>query len=429
MFMEVDTNGLPGMMDVLPDAVVQHVLSNINSARDVAACSCVCKRWKEFMAQALCLHFARNIGDEKSACSDRIVTRMVLSMTALQQLTVYCHFSPVSLVAWLSHAKSTLRHLELRVDDLADKQPANVSMTKIDELSSCPELQVLQLWGVLLTERPRWQTFSSLHTLEIVGARLKDLALHGILSACPALVNLSLLGCSGVQYATVDMVYLKHCRLDFYGLGDCCIKIVAPRLEKLAVQGASCLHVVGEDNLHHLSVANNAGKVKRLEFGILHQLKSLSLRGVQWGWEAVVTALRIAPELEDLSMRVEFCGEGDTLEPFPEVDFVDFFASHPKLKNCELHGAMFAALSQKKSLAKLTPVFSIDSLERVSFTVRSPINAEQKLATLQALLRLSPKLKSLVVKVSQMKNCDAVADQLFAKIVELEQRYKFLKIE
>ncbi|KAI5055509.1 hypothetical protein GOP47_0029030 [Adiantum capillus-veneris] len=429
MFMEVDTDGIPGLMDVLPDAVVLHVLSNIKSARDVAACSCVCKRWREFMSQALCLHFARNIGDEKSACSDRIVTRMVLATAALQQLTVYCHFSPVSLVAWISHAKSTLRHLELRVDDLAEKQPANVSMSKIDELSSCLELRVLQLWGVLLSERPRWQTFSTLHTLEIVGARLKDLALHGILSACPALVNLSLLGCSGVQYATVEMAYLKHCRLDFYGTGDCCIKVVAPSLEQLEVQGASCLHVVGKQRLHHLSIANNAGKVKRLEFGILHQLKSLFLRGVQWGWKAVMTALQIAPELEVLSMRVEFCGEGDMLEAFPEVDFVDFFSAHSKLKRCELHGAIFAALSQKNSLAKLTPFFSIDSLERGSIMVRSPVNAEQKLATLEALLKCSPKLEAMVVKVSQMKNCEAAADELFAEIAELERRYRVLKIE
>eukprot|EP00250_Pteridium_aquilinum_P022692 c25568_g1_i1 orf=235-1521(+) len=426
---DLDMVDRPGLMESLPDALVQLVLSSLRSARDVAACSCVCKRWKEFMSQAFSLHFARNIGDEKSACSDRIVTRMVLSMTSLRELTVYCHFSPVSLVAWLSHAKSTLRHLELRVDDLAEKQPANSSMTKIDELSSCPELQVLRLWGVLLSEKPRWQTFFDLHTLEVVGARLTDSALHGIITACPALVNLTLLGCSGIQYATVDMVHLKHCRLDFYGLGDCCIKVAAPRLELLEVQGASCLHVVGEHNLHHLLVANNAGKVKRLEVGRLYQLKSLSLRGVQWCWEAVVTALQHASELEDLSMRVEFCGEGDKLEPFPEVDFVDFFCSHPKLKSSELHGAMFAALSQKNSLAKLNPFFSIESLEKASFTVRSPLNADQKLATLEALIKCSPKLKALIVKVSQMKNCEPVADEFFLRISELEQKYSFVKIE
>ncbi|KAH7420376.1 hypothetical protein KP509_13G004800 [Ceratopteris richardii] len=428
MYMDVDSSGTQGLMDVLPDAIIHHVLSNIKNARDVAACSCVCKKWKEFMSQSLILHFPRNLGDEKNACSDRIVTRMVLSMTALQRLTVFCHFSPISLVAWLSHAKSTLRHLELRVDDLAEKQPANASVLKMDELSNCSQLQVLQLWGVLLSEKPRWQTFLSLHTLEIVGARLKDLALHGILTACPALINLTLLGCSGVQYATVAMAHLKHCRLDFYGPGDCCIKIVAPRLEHLEVQGAACLHV-GEQNLRHLSVANNAGRVKWLEIGALYNLKSLSLRGVQWCWESVVTALGQAPALEDLSMKVEFCGKGNKLEPFPEVDFVDFFTSHSKLKSFELHGAMFAALSQKNSLSKLTPFFSIDNLERGSLTVRSPINADQKLATLEALLKCSPKLQVLVVKVSQMKNCDAVADLLFARIAELETKHGCLRIE
>lgn len=429
MVMDLDIIEGPGLMDVLPDALVQLFLSNIRSAKEIAACSCVCKRWRELMSQAQSLHFARNIGDEKTACSDRIVTRMVLSMTSLQDLTVYCPFSAVSLVAWLSHAKSSLKNLELRVDDLAEKQPANSSMSKIDQLASVPELQTLRLWGVLLSEKPRWQTFFSLHTLDIVGARLHDSALRGILIACPALVNLTLLGCSGIHYATVDMAHLKHCRLDFYGLGDCCIKVSAPRLEFLEVQGASCLHVVGDHSLHHLLVANNAGKVKKLEVGKLYELKSLSLRGVQWCWEAVVTVLQHAVQLEELSMRVEFCGEGDKLEPFPEVDFVDFFSCHPKLKSFELQGAMFAALSQKNSLTKLNPVFTIECLEKASFTIRSPLNADQKIATLESLLKCSPKLKALVIKVSQMKNCETVADEFFIRILGLQLKYNFIQIE
>ena len=95
------------------------------------------------------------------------------------------------------------------------------------------------------------------------------------------------------------------------------------------------------------------GKVKKLEVGRLSELKSLSLRGVQWCWEAIITALRNASELEDLCMRVEFCGEGDKLEPFPEIDLVDFFSWFPKLKAFELQGAMFAALSHRNSLSKV----------------------------------------------------------------------------
>jgi len=52
-------------------------------------------------------------------------------------------------------------------------------------------------------------------------------------------------------------------------------------------------------------------------------------------------------------MKVEFCGDYDTLQPFPEIDLVEFFNSHPKLRKFEIHGAMFAALCQKNSLRKV----------------------------------------------------------------------------
>lgn len=418
-----------GLMDVLPDALVELLLSNVKSAKDVAVCSCVCKRWRELMSLAHSLSFARNIGDEKGIRSDWIVTQMVRSMTSLEELTVYCPFSRLSLLAWLSHTKLSLKKLELRVDDLGEKQNANSSMSKLASISCASLLQTLRLWGVLLSEKPDWQFFCHLHTLEIVEARLHDSALRGILGACPVLINLILLRCSGIHNATFEMGRLNHCRLDFYGLGDCCIKIIAPKLEFLEVQGASCLHIIGKHNLHHLSVANNAGKVKKLEVGNLHGLQSLSLRGVQWCWEAIITVLQLATELEELSMRVEFCGEGDKLEPFPEVDMVNFFSGHSKLKSFELQGAMFAALSHKNSLSKLSSMFTIDCLERVSITIRSPLNADQKMATLESLVKCSPNLRILNIRISQMKNCETVADDFFCRILGLKLRYDFIQIE
>lgn len=65
--------------------------------------------------------------------------------------------------------------------------------------------------------------------------------------------------------------------------------------------------------------------MKKLDVGRLPELQSLSLRGVHWHWEAIHTVLQSATELRELSMRVEFCGDADKLEPFPEIDFVDFF--------------------------------------------------------------------------------------------------------
>jgi hypothetical protein len=53
-------------------------------------------------------------------------------------------------------------------------------------------------------------------------------------------------------------------------------------------------------------------------------------------------------------MKIEFCGEFEVLQPFPEVDLVDFFNSHTKLRKFEIHGAMFAALCQRNSLKNVS---------------------------------------------------------------------------
>lgn len=63
----------------------------------------------------------------------------------------------------------------------------------------------------------------------------------------------------------------------------------------------------------------------------------------------------MASEVKQLVMKVEFTGDSETLLPFPEIDFVDFFNSHPKLQYFEIHGAMFAALCQKNSLKNVSP--------------------------------------------------------------------------
>ena len=42
--MHIDGDSLMGIMDVLLDAVVQHMLSFVKNARDVAMCCCVSKK-------------------------------------------------------------------------------------------------------------------------------------------------------------------------------------------------------------------------------------------------------------------------------------------------------------------------------------------------------------------------------------------------
>jgi hypothetical protein len=90
-----------------------------------------------------------------------------------------------------------------------------------------------------------------------------------------------------------------------------------------------------------------------VEMGQFLELEQLQMRGVQWSWGAITSVLQCASEVKHLVMKVEFCGDYDTLQPFPEVNLVEFFNSHPKFCKFEIHGAMFAALCQKNSLKKV----------------------------------------------------------------------------
>nr|TKW10726.1 hypothetical protein SEVIR_6G185701v2 [Setaria viridis] len=172
----------------------------------------------------------------------------------------------------------------------------------------------------------------------------------------------------------------------------------------------------GGDRLKHLTISKNTGTVYHVEMGKLPELDHLSLRGVQWSWGAISSVLQCASEVKHLVMKVEFCGDIDQLQPFPEIDLVQFFNSHTKLCKFEIHGAMFAALCQKNSLKNLDSRFVIPCLEQVLVTVRSPLNAEQKLSTLESLVRYSVRLRRMIIRISQMKNCHEAADDFFAEI-------------
>jgi hypothetical protein len=96
-----------------------------------------------------------------------------------------------------------------------------------------------------------------------------------------------------------------------------------------------------------------------VETGKLAEVQNLYLRGIQWSWSAISSVLENASEVTHLTMKVEFCGNSETLLPFPEVDLVNFFNSHPKLLKFDIYGAMFASFCQKNSLAKVSLFFFV----------------------------------------------------------------------
>ncbi|XAR55217.1 hypothetical protein NMG60_11035228 [Bertholletia excelsa] len=405
-------------MDSLPDAVIQYILSHMRNAKDVASCACVSKRWKESLPYLRSLYFPRNL-NENLTCgdtSDNIVKQIVSSMVWLEELVVFCPFTSAGLASWLSSLGPTLKYLELRMDNLVEHLSCADKPSKLDCIGAVRNLESLKLWGVLMLHSPKWDVFNKLRNLEIVGARLESPALSNALQACPNLTHLSLLACEGLKSISIELPQLEHCKLDFYGLGNCSLSLVSPKIESLEMQGCSWIRVRETQYLRNLSIANNSGRVYMVDFGKLVALECLSIRGVQWCWDAVSKMLQMASEVKHLYMKVEFTGDYEALLPFPEIDFVEFFNSHPKLQKFDMHGAMFAALCQRNSLKNVDSRFVIPCLEEAVITVRSPLNAEQKMSTLESLIKYGKSLKKMTIRILDMKSGHSSADDFFQEI-------------
>lgn len=306
------------------------------------------------------------------------------------------------------------------MDNLVEDQPCPGTPSKLDCVGAAANLESLKLWGVLMVQSPKWEIFQKLTNLEIVGARLEDSAISVALGACPNLTHLTMLACEGLRSVMIELPQLEQCKLDFYGQGDCFLTVVSEKLELLEVQGCSWIRVRETQRLTNLTIANNAGRVYMVDFGQLAALEFLSIRGVQWCWNALSTMLLAASEVKHLYMKVEFTGDFETLLPFPEIDFVDFFNSHPKLRRFDMHGAMFAALCQKNSLKHVNSKFVIPCLEEMAITVRSPLNAEQKINTLESLIRYGKKLKKMKIRILDMKSNHSSVDDFFEEICKFK---------
>ena len=244
-------------MESVPDAIVQHILSQMNNARDIASCSCISKRWNECIPYIPSLYFPRSTFDVVSRSqADTTITRMVSAAARLEELVVYCPFSATSLESWLSLRSPTLRVLELRMDMATEDKPDG---TRLDCIRLGKGLEVLKLWGVSLNKSPDWASFERLRNLEIIGAVMRDDALNNALRACPNLTDLALLGCDGVESAVIEMERLENCRLDFLAVGNCSLCLSSPMIRLLEIQGFSWIHVNKNHRLAHLSIAKNSG--------------------------------------------------------------------------------------------------------------------------------------------------------------------------
>lgn len=255
-------------MDALPDGVVQHILSQVSNARDVAACAGVSRCWRGCVPYLPALYFPRSAfessaaagsgrgGSERAvAAADEAIGRMVAAAARLEELVVYCPFSISLLPRWLAARGATLRVLELRLDSAADMQG------QLDCVALAPGLQELRLWGLSLSRPPAWGPLDRLRVLEIVGAVLLDNVVNAAVAACRNLTDLALLGCECAGEVVLALPLLERCRLDIVGAGGCSLKLAAPRVESLEVQGFGWISLRGATGscLRRLTISKNAG--------------------------------------------------------------------------------------------------------------------------------------------------------------------------
>lgn len=72
----------------------------------------------------------------------------------------------------------------------------------------------------------------------------------------------------------------------------------------------------------------------------------------------------------------------------------------------------------------------IPCLEEVVITVRSPLKAEQKMSTLESLLKYGKNLRTMVIKILQMKSSESSADDFFDDICRFRyMNYGIVRIE
>ncbi|GJT22622.1 protein arginine N-methyltransferase PRMT10 [Tanacetum coccineum] len=129
-------------MDCLPEAVVQHILSTLRNAKDVASCNCVSKKWKDSMPYIASIYFQP------------------------------CGLLP-ALASWLLLVGSSLKSLELCMDNLAEQNASNDSLVKLECIQAARNLESLRLWGVLIVRTPKWDVFQKPRNLQIVRAKLE----------------------------------------------------------------------------------------------------------------------------------------------------------------------------------------------------------------------------------------------------------------
>ncbi|KAJ9537460.1 hypothetical protein OSB04_030193 [Centaurea solstitialis] len=386
-------------MDSLPDDVVQHILSKLSNANDVASCNSVSNRWrKHLMSYRKSLCFSHGIFEnlKPPQTPDPIMMQMVSSVSQLEQLVVSCRFTLEGLTSWLPVAGSSLKSLELRV-----AHPP----TKVRRILECinqataRNLEYIKLWHVMMTRIPKLDVFHKLRCLEICEVIMEDSVLMEALRATPHLTRLVLLDCKGLSSVQIELPELRHCQLETCYTSGCSITLRAPKLQHLKVRGLAWIRVDDTNCLKTFSIVNYSCTAPMVELGDnLMALESLSANGYQWRWEDVTRMLQHATEVKHLSLDMRLIPESTPI--FPEIDFLDLFKTRPKLEFLHIHDVMIDALCNNHMTTTLKNRLVIPCLEEVVIILALPSNVGKVTWVVKSLLKYGTKLKKIKMIVN-----------------------------
>ena len=105
--------------------------------------------------------------------------------------------------------------------------------------------------------------------------------------------------------------------------------------------------------------------------------------------------------------------------------------SIPLLQYCSETSRLPTTLTELHLFAlQVQSGFVVPCLEEVVITIRSPLNAEQKISTLESLLKSGKVIKSMAIRILQMRSSHSSADDFFDEICRFQRmNHKIVRIE
>ncbi|KAG4916459.1 hypothetical protein JHK87_054016 [Glycine soja] len=248
-------------MEHLPVEVIGNILSLLGSARDVVVASVTCKKWREAWRNHLhSLSFNYCdwplFHDFTSARLEILITQTIFQTKALQSLTIFLDdehkFSAAPVIAWLMYTRDSLRQLLYNV--------RTTPCFNIIEKCSRQRLEVLALARNPITGvDPSYLKFPCLKSLSLSFISISALDLTLLLSVCPKLETLAMVGVEIAMSDSQASVELSSVSLKFFDLelfsSDKFI-LEADLLEKLHLKDCSfeAFELIGKGTLKVLKI-------------------------------------------------------------------------------------------------------------------------------------------------------------------------------